>query len=118
MFLSAKGGEKMAKKESPGFDKGTIDTKKISEVHSQIKQIVESYNELKTEVEKITAKVRADWVGAGRNEFETQYDFLISKIGDFGEVLVDVYDALVDADAAYQTGDDKLRQKFVMSMQS
>lgn len=99
----------MGKKES-------IDTAKIYEAHSQIKKIVESYNDLNIKVSKITLKVNENWVGKGQNEFESQYNLLIKKIDDFGDTLKDIYDALVEAEAEYETVDDKLRQQYVMAM--
>lgn len=96
---------------------GNIDTAKIYDAHRQIKEIVSAYKEVNTAVSNITKNVRENWVGAGRNEFESQYNLLINKIDDFGEVLQEIYDALVNAEAEYETSDDTIRQRFVMSMQ-
>lgn len=96
---------------------GSIDTQKIYEAHSKIKLIVESYKEVNKEVAEITRKVEENWVGKGRNEFESQYNLLIRKIDDFGDTLKEIYDALVEAEAEYETSDDSLRQNFVMAMQ-
>lgn len=96
---------------------GTIDGRKIYETHSKIKQIVETYKEVNKEVSEITQGVRENWVGKGRNEFESQYNILIKKIDDFGDTLKDIYDALVSSEASYLEGDDKLRQQYKMAMQ-
>lgn len=96
---------------------GTIDTEKIYATHRQIKEIVESFKEVNKEVSTITTTIKENWVGKGRNEFESQYNLLIKKIEDFGDTLQDIYDALVEAEAEYEAADDSLRQEFVMSMQ-
>lgn len=96
---------------------GTIDTEKIYATHRQIKEIVESFKEVNKEVSTITTTIKENWVGKGRNEFESQYNLLIKKIEDFGDTLQDIYDALVEAEAEYEASDDSLRQEFVMSMQ-
>ena len=95
---------------------GTIDTGKIFDAHNQIKKIVEDYNEIRLTTDTVTARLRQNWVGDGRNEFELQYANLISKIADFGAILLEIYNALVDAEAAYETVDDDIRQQITMSL--
>lgn len=96
---------------------GNIDTAKIYAAHRQIKSIVSSYKEVNKEVSEITIKIEENWVGKGRNEFESQYNLLIRKIEDFGDVLQDIYDALVEAEAGYEEADDTVRQDFVQAME-
>ncbi|MCA1054927.1 WXG100 family type VII secretion target [Rossellomorea aquimaris] len=105
----------MAKKSSNAVVDGTIDTAKIYATHAQIKEIVHSFNDVNLEVSKITQKINENWVGKGRNEFETQYKLLIKKIDDFGETLKEIYDALVTSEADYEAADDQIRQQFNMS---
>lgn len=107
----------MGKKDSAIICDGNIDTAKIYETHRQIKEIVEAYKEVNLEVSQITNKIKENWVGKGRNEFESQYNLLIKKIDDFGDTLTDIYEALVEAEAEYEASDDGLRQQFVMAIQ-
>ena len=108
----------MGKKDSAIICDGNIDTAKIYATHRQIKEIVDSYKEVNLEVSQITTKIKENWVGKGRNEFESQYNLLIKKIDDFGDTLQDIYDALVEAEAEYETSDDGLRQEFVKAIES
>ena len=108
----------MGKKDSGIICDGHIDTEKIYATHRQIKEIVESYKDVNLEVSQITKKIKENWVGKGRNEFESQYNLLIKKIDDFGDTLQDIYDALVEAEAEYETSDDGLRQEFVKAIES
>lgn len=93
--------------------KGNIDTSKIFDAHRKVYTIVDSYKNVNLEVRNITKMVRDNWVGKGRNEFDTQYELLIKKIDDFGETLKEIYDALVEAESSYEDADDKIRQDFV-----
>ena len=67
-------------------------------------------------MEEITHQVKENWVGKGLNEFEHQYKTLIKKIDDFGDTLIDIYEALVQAQGEYDTADDNMRQAYKMSM--
>ncbi len=91
---------------------GSIDTAKIYAAHSQIKEIVSAYKDVNFEVSQITRKVKENWVGEGRNEFESQYNLLIKKIDDFGDTLQEIYEALVQAEADYETSDNEQKQSF------
>ena len=108
----------MGKKDSGIICDGHIDTEKIYATHRQIKEIVESYKDVNLEVSQITKKIKENWVGKGRNEFESQYNLLIKKIDDFGDTLQDIYDALVEAESEYLTFDDGLRQECVKAIES
>ena len=44
------------------------------------------------------------------------YKTLIKKIDDFGDTLIDIYEALVQAQGEYDTADDNMRQAYKMSM--
>ena len=102
----------MAKKSGNVIVNGHIDTGKIYAAHAQIKQIVSSYKDVNAEVSLITKRVKDNWVGDGRNEFESQYNLLIKKIDDFGETLQEIYDALVQSEADYESSDNELKQNF------
>lgn len=107
----------MGKKDKVGIKSGTIEVDKIRAAHQQIKEIVSAYKEVNYEVSQITMKVKENWVGMGRNEFDSQYGMLISKIDDFGETLQEIYEALVQAEAEYATSDDELRKQYVQALE-
>ena len=102
----------MAKDSGNVIVEGSIDTAKIYAAHAQIKEIVSSYKNVNAEVSRITQRVKENWVGEGRNEFESQYNLLIRKIADFGDTLQEIYEALVQAEADYETSDNELKQNF------
>lgn len=92
--------------------KGTITTEKIRDTHVKVKEIVDAFAEVNLEVERVTLTVKENWVGCGANEFESQYNILKSKIKDFGDTLQDIYEALVQSEADYQTSDNDQKQSF------
>ena len=95
------------------IESGTIKVQAINDAHTKIRKLVERYTEVNRGIATTTQKVLDDWIGKGRNEFESQYRHLISKVDDFGEALQEIYEALVQAEAEYETADDKLRQEIV-----
>lgn len=96
---------------------GTIQTVTIAEARQTMKDILEKFIVSKGKVADLRGKLAEDWVGQGRNEFETQYTLLISKVSDIGDTLGEMYQALVDAEAAYGETDDGFHQDVIMSMQ-
>lgn len=107
----------MAKNSGNVICDGNIDTSKIYATHAQIKEIVESYKNVNLEVANITQAIKDNWVGDGRNEFQSQYNLLIKKIDDFGDTLQDIYDALVESEAEYETSDNSLKQDFIKAVE-
>lgn len=106
----------MAGKKKGVICAGTVQSERIRETHQQVKAIAEAYKNVNWEVSEITNTVRENWVGMGRNEFESQYKLLIRKIEDFGDTLQDIYEGLVEAEAAYQTTDNEIKQSFSIAM--
>lgn len=92
---------------------GHIETEKIKKAHETIRNLVHTYDqELRPGVTAITLKAKQNWVGKGRNEFESQYNLIIRKIEDLGDVLNEIYQGLVNAEADYATEDNDLKQDF------
>lgn len=97
---------------------GKIEVKYINDAHIKIKTIVSEFHDLKKTVHDTTNTLKENWVGDGRDEFESQYKYLISKMDDFSDALDDIYDALVEAEGNYEITDDSIRQEYAMSMQN
>ena len=103
----------MGKQKGVAICDGNITSKNIRAAHEQVKTIVDEFAKVNLEVYAITKTIKDNWVGEGRNEFESQYNILSRHIEDFGDTLYDIYDALVEAEAEYGATDDELRQEFV-----
>lgn len=96
---------------------GTIETEQIAAARETMHQIVKRFMEIKNQVNQTSQNLCEDWVGEGRNEYEAQYQLLISKVSDIGDSLEEMYQALVDAQAAYEETDRSYNQQVVMAMQ-
>lgn len=96
---------------------GTVDTEAIYNAHTEIKTLVSTYKNVKANVSTITNTIKDNWVGKGRNEFQAQYNLLIKKVDDFGDTLVDIYDALVDAESQYEESDLNIYNEFERAME-
>ena len=94
---------------------GTIELEYIVAARKQMYDMVHTFLEIKERINTTTEQVKSHWVGKGRNEFETQYKLLIAKIGDMGDSLDEMYEALVDAEASYGAADEDLRQSMAMN---
>ena len=97
-----------------GIVKGNINTEVIYNTHRLMREMITEFNNSKLEVAAITQLVRDNWVGAGRDAFDTQYRTVINKIEDFGESIQEIYDALVDSEMQYEEVDVSIAQQFIM----
>lgn len=95
---------------------GHIDSAEMSEAFTKMKELVDRYNEIKDGVENTNISLMDNWVGDGKDMYESQYALIVSKINDFGDIFTEMYNALVDATADYQDGDDKIRQDYVKAV--
>ena len=82
---------------------GTIETEQIAAARETMQQIVKRFMEIKNQVNQTSQNLCEDWVGEGRN--------------DIGDSLEEMYQALVDAQAAYEETDRSYNQQVVMAMQ-
>lgn len=96
---------------------GTIELEYIVAARKQMYDMVHTFLDIKERINTTTEQVKRQWVGKGRNEFETQYKLLIAKIGDMGDSLDEMYNALVDAEAAYGGADEDMCQSMAMASQ-
>ncbi|MBM6977007.1 WXG100 family type VII secretion target [Intestinimonas butyriciproducens] len=102
-------------KSKEALTSGSIHGESIAEARKKMYDMVHEFQEIKERINDTAESVKDHWVGRGRNEFETQYSLLISKIGDLGDSLDEMYEALVDAEASYGAADEDLRQSMAMN---
>ena len=84
----------------------------ITDATEQFKTTITSFDNWVKEVDNATNNVLIDWVGKGRNQFETQMDLMKSQLKDISDGLYDVYNALLDAEAAYVDQDEAVAKEF------
>jgi uncharacterized protein YukE len=61
---------------------------------------------------KATNNVLRNWVGKGRNQFETQMSLMKKQLDDISEGLYDIYNALVDSEEGYIEEDENVAKQF------
>lgn len=96
---------------------GTINTDEIGAARGQMLEILNKFRGIQERIVSTQQTLCEDWVGEGRNEFQTQYRLLLSKISDIGDSLEDMYNVLAEAEKEYGDTDSSIRQEIVMSMQ-
>lgn len=98
--------------EANGVVSGHIEEESIKAAIQEMQSIALSYREIQETVNKTTRTVQENWVGEGRNEFESQYEILIRKIEDFGDTLEEICDSLIETEAAYQEVDNQVGRSY------
>lgn len=54
------------------------------------------------------------WHGEGAKEFEKDFTTIYQQLSDIGEIMSDLYQALVDADATYVKTDEQIAKGMTM----
>ncbi len=84
-----------------------LDTKKFDSTIAVFKSGIEEYNDIKSDVEKITTTLFGNWQGKGKTQFEKDYTTIFQQLTDIADIMYELYDALVDAEAAYIEADEE-----------
>lgn len=84
----------------------------ITDACKAFRDKIEEFDSCVTEMDSATNDALRDWVGKGRNQFETQMRLMKSQLDDISEVLYEIYEALVDAEAAYIDEDEAVAKQF------
>lgn len=92
-----------------------LETSYIADAHQKFKETLTTLNEIKDDIQTQTTNLYAVWNGKSRNQFENQYRMLFSKISDINEALDEMYNMMVNAEAAYRQVDADIAQKLEMS---
>ena len=83
-----------------------LETKKFDSTIAKFKFGIEEYNEIKSDVEKTTNALFSNWQGKGKTQFEKDYATIFQQLTDIADIMYELYDALVDAEAAYIQADE------------
>ncbi len=75
---------------------------------------IETYNTIRTNVEKTSTALFETWRGKGRQQFETDYLNLYQQLEDISDIMYELYDLLVEASAAYTQADEETAKAFTM----
>ena len=91
-----------------------LDVQGITDGAKKFREKVKTFDNCVTRMDKATNDALRNWVGKGRNEFETQMKLMKSQLEDISEALYDIYNALVDAEQGYIDADEEVAKQFTV----
>jgi WXG100 family type VII secretion target len=84
----------------------------ITEAAKKFRSSIGEFDQCLIKMDKATNNVLQNWVGKGRNQFETQVSLMKKQLDDISEDLYDIYDALVDSEEGYIEEDEAVAKQF------
>jgi len=94
-----------------GQGKTWLNTKYFHEAIDAFKNGDIEYNNIKNSVQKTTNDLMNNWKGEGREQFEKDYNVIFQQLKDVGDILNDLYESIVDAEAKYIETDEAIGKK-------
>ena len=92
-----------------------LDVQGITDAAITFRDKIHDFDNCVIKVKKTTRTVQSNWVGKGRNQFETQIGLMTGQLDDITEVLYDIYNALVKAETGYIDADEETAKQFYVS---
>lgn len=89
-----------------------LDVNGITEVAKTFRENISEFDLCVIDMNKATNEVLRNWVGKGRNQFETQMNLMKKQLDDISEGLYDIYNALVDSEEGYIEEDEAIAKQF------
>jgi len=89
-----------------------IDVQGITSTAIVFRSTIRAFDDCITQMDNVTNNVLRNWVGRGRNQFETQMAIMKGQLDDISDTLYDVYNALVDAETGYIDQDEAVAKQF------
>lgn len=89
-----------------------LDVNGITEAAKTFRSNIDDFNQCVIDMNKATNNVLRNWVGKGRNQFETQMSLMKKQLDDISEGLYDIYNALVDSEEGYIEEDENVAKQF------
>lgn len=84
-----------------------LNTNKFSTTVSAFKSGIEEYNSIRLGVESTSNALFTIWEGKGKTQFEKDYTTIYQQLTDIGDIMYELYDAIIDAQAAYISADEE-----------
>ena len=89
-----------------------LDVKGITDAAIQFRNSIGEFDNCVIEMDKATNDVLRNWIGKGRNQFDTQIGLMKRQLDDISEGLYDIYNALVDSEEGYIDEDEAVAKQF------
>lgn len=91
-----------------------LDTQQLLNAANQINNYLEDYKDIIKEISNTTNNLLDSWYGEGKTEFEKDYSTIYQQLSDISDIMYDLYEALVDADATYVQTDEEIGKAMMM----
>lgn len=92
-----------------------LETQKLLDAANTLNSCIDDYNEIIKRIKDSSDKLMDNWFGEGKKAFEKDYNTIFRQLSDVGDIMLDLYDSLVDADATYVQTDEDLAKNMTMS---
>lgn len=84
-----------------------LDTDKFSAAVAALKKGVKTYDEIRNGVANTTNSLLIQWQGEGKKQFEKDYNTIYRQLTDIGDIMYELRDALIEAQAGYIQADEQ-----------
>ncbi len=91
-----------------------LNTKEFNEALEAFKKGIQTYNTIRSNVSATTNTLFLSWFGEGKTQFEKDYTTIYRQLSDISDILYDLYDSMVDAQAEYIRIDEELSKQFTV----
>lgn len=89
-----------------------LDVSGITEAAKTFRDNIHEFDQCVIKMDSATNNVLRNWVGKGRNQFETQMTLMKRQLDDISEGLYDIFNALVDSETGYIDEDEAVAKQF------
>ena len=94
-----------------------LNTNQFTDTVKAFKEAAKKYNEIKFGIENTTNALFFNWQGEGKKQFEKEYLVIYQQLSDIAEILYELRDAVIDAQAQYVLADDKIAKGIIASQE-
>lgn len=91
-----------------------LESQKLEDAAKKLDTCVQQYNEIMQKISTTTNELLSSWYGEGRKEFEKDYTTIYQQLSDIGDIMLDLYDSLIDSDAKYIQADEDIAKSMTM----
>lgn len=91
-----------------------LESQKLLDAANSINECIKEYNGIIKRITNTTNDLLGSWYGEGKTEFEKDYTTIYQQLSDISDIMYDLYDALVDADATYVQTDEEIAKGITM----
>ena len=84
-----------------------LDTNKFSVAVEALKKGVVTYNDIRKNVANTTNTLFLQWQGEGKKHFEKDYNTIYRQLNDIGDIMYELRDSLIEAQAGYIQADEE-----------